>query len=150
MIILLRALLSYTVKFASQRGLAKEKKFCNLSCSQLFIITEEIFNKIDIKTWTKNLPVVQKVAKKHFTTALRFSRPKTALWYLLHPKHRLVPVHTWATSMTAFLCSQCLWEIVSGRENEPLDLPSGRAAVAATSTSPAQLAIPAPTQEEVS
>ena len=58
--------------------------------------------------------------------------------------------HTWATSMIAFLLSQCLWGIVSGREGRPSDLPSGRAAVAATSTSPAQLAIPAPTQEEVS
>ena len=54
---------------------------------------------------------------------------------------------TWATDMTAFLCSQCLWGIVSGREVRPSDLPSGRAAVAATSTSPAQLAIPAPSQE---
>ena len=57
---------------------------------------------------------------------------------------------TWATSMTAFLCSQRLWGIFSGRESRPLDLPSGRAAVAATGTSPAQPAIPAPTQEEVS
>ena len=57
---------------------------------------------------------------------------------------------TWATSMTAFLCSQQLWAIVSGRESRPSDLPSGRAAVVATSTTPAQLAIPAPTQEEVS
>ena len=56
---------------------------------------------------------------------------------------------TWATSMTAFLCSQHLWGIVSSREGRPSDLPSGRAAVAATGTSPAQLAIP-PTWEEVS
>ena len=58
--------------------------------------------------------------------------------------------HTWATDMTAFLCSQHLWGIVSGRETRPLDLSSGRAAVVATGTSPAQLAIPAPSQEEVS
>ena len=59
--------------------------------------------------------------------------------------------HSWATSMTAFLHSQCLWRIVSGRETRPNNLPSsGRAAVAATTTSPAQLAIPAPTQEQVS
>ena len=69
---------------------------------------------------------------------------------------RMVPLfdgsnyHTWATSMTAFLCSQHLWGIVSGREGRPLDLSSGRAAVAATGTSPAQPAIPPPTQEEVS
>ena len=58
--------------------------------------------------------------------------------------------HTWATNMTAFLCSQHLWGIVSGRESRPSDLPSGRAAIAATSQTPAQLAIPPPTQEEVS
>ena len=58
--------------------------------------------------------------------------------------------HSWATSMTAYLHSICLWGIVSGRENMPLDLPSGRAAVTATQTSPAQPAIPAPTQEQVS
>ena len=57
---------------------------------------------------------------------------------------------TWATSMTAYLCSQRLWGIVSGRESRPSDLPSGRAAVAATSQSPAQPAIPHPSQEEVS
>ena len=57
---------------------------------------------------------------------------------------------TWATSMTAFLHSQRLWGIVSGREGRPSDLPSGRAAVAATRTSPAQPAIPPPTQDEVS
>ena len=34
---------------------------------------------------------------------------------------------TWATSMTAFLCSQRLWGIVSGREGRPSDLPSVRA-----------------------
>ena len=43
---------------------------------------------------------------------------------------------TWATNMTAFLCSQHLWGIVSGRESRPSDLPSGTAAVAATITSP--------------
>ena len=58
--------------------------------------------------------------------------------------------HSWATFMTAFLRSQCLWGIVSGRESRPLDLSSGRAAVAATSTTPAQPAIPAPTPEQVS
>ena len=58
--------------------------------------------------------------------------------------------HYWATSMTAYLRSVHLWGIVSGRETRPLDLPSGRAAVAATQTSPAQPAIPAPTQEQVS
>ena len=52
--------------------------------------------------------------------------------------------------MTAFLRSQCIWGVVSGRETRPSDLPSGRAAVAATSTSPAQPAIPHPSQEEVS
>ena len=57
---------------------------------------------------------------------------------------------TWATNMTAFLCSQHLWGIVSGRESRPSDLPSGRAAVVATSQTPAQPAIPAPTQEKVS
>ena len=59
-------------------------------------------------------------------------------------------VQTITLDMTAFLCSQHLWGVVSGRETRPLDLPSGRAAVAATSSSPAQLAIPAPSQEEVS
>ena len=69
---------------------------------------------------------------------------------------RMVPLFdgsnycTWATSMTAFLRSQRLWGIVSGREGRPSDLSSGRAAVAATNTTPAQLAIPPPTQEEVS
>ena len=69
---------------------------------------------------------------------------------------RLVPLfngsdyHSWATSMTAYLRSVRLWGIVSGRENRPSDLPSARAAVAATPTSPAQPAIPAPTQEQVS
>ena len=57
--------------------------------------------------------------------------------------------HSWAMSMTAFLRSQHLWGIVSGRETRPLDL-SARAAVAATTTSPAQPAIPAPTPEQVS
>ena len=57
---------------------------------------------------------------------------------------------SWATSMTAYLRSVRLWGIISGRENRPSDLPSGRAAVTATQTSPAQLAIPAPTQEQVS
>ena len=52
--------------------------------------------------------------------------------------------------MTAYLCSQHLWGIFSGRESRPLDLPSGRAAVAATSQTPAQPAIPAPTKEQVS
>ena len=56
---------------------------------------------------------------------------------------------SWAMSMTAFLRSQHLWGIVSGRETWPSDL-SARAAVAATTTSPAQLAIPAPTPEQVS
>ena len=56
---------------------------------------------------------------------------------------------TWATNMTAFLCSQCLWGIVSGREAKPLDLPSPRAAIPATGTTPAQPAIPAPSQDEV-
>ena len=69
---------------------------------------------------------------------------------------RLVPLFngsdycSWATSMTAYLCSIRLWGIVSGRESRPSDLPSGRAAVTATQTTPAQLAIPAPTQEQVS
>ena len=42
---------------------------------------------------------------------------------------RMVPLfdgsnyRTLATSMTAFLHSQCLWGIVSGREGRPLDLP---------------------------
>ena len=58
--------------------------------------------------------------------------------------------HSWATSMTAYLHSVHLWGIVSGRESRPSDLPSGRAAVAATQTTPAQPAIPAPTQEQVS
>ena len=68
---------------------------------------------------------------------------------------RLVPLfnssdyRSWAMSMTAFLRSQRLWGIVSGRENRPLDL-SARAAFAVTTTSPAQLAIPAPTPEQVS
>ena len=58
---------------------------------------------------------------------------------------------SWATSMTAFLCSQHLWGIVSGRETRPTALPtSGTAAVAATATASAQLAIPAPTPEQVS
>ena len=56
---------------------------------------------------------------------------------------------SWATSMTAFLHSQRLWGIVSGRGSRPSDL-SPRAAVAATTTSPAQPAIPAPTPEQVS
>ena len=56
---------------------------------------------------------------------------------------------TWATNMTAFLCSQCLWGIFSGRETKPLDLPFPRAAIAATSTTSAQPAIPAPSQDEV-
>ena len=69
---------------------------------------------------------------------------------------RMVPLfdgsnyRTWATDMTAFLRSQRLWGIVSGREVRPSDLSSGRAAVAATSSSPAQPAIPPPSQEEVS
>ena len=69
---------------------------------------------------------------------------------------RMVPLfdgsnyRTWATDMTAFLRSQRLWGIVSGRESRPSDLPSGRAAQSATSQSPAQPAIPPPTQEEVS
>ena len=56
---------------------------------------------------------------------------------------RMVPLFdgsnycTWATGMTAFLRSQQLWGIVSGREVRPSDLSSRRAAVAATSTSPA-------------
>ena len=58
--------------------------------------------------------------------------------------------HSWATSMTAYLRSIHLWGIVSGREKRPEALSSGRAAVAATQTSPAQPAIPAPTQEQVS
>ena len=59
--------------------------------------------------------------------------------------------HSWAMSMTAFLRSQRLWGIVSGRETRPNNLSSsGRAAVAATPTSPAQLAIPASTPEQVS
>ena len=58
--------------------------------------------------------------------------------------------HSWATQMTAYLHSIRLWGIVSGRDNRPSDLPSGRAAVAATQTSPAQPAIPAPSQEQVS
>ena len=58
--------------------------------------------------------------------------------------------HSWATSMTTYLCSIRLWGIVAGRETKPDALSSGRAAVAATSSSPAQLAIPAPTQEQVS
>ena len=48
---------------------------------------------------------------------------------------------TWATDMTAFLRTQCLWGIFSAREARPLDLLSGRAAVVATSTSPAQPAL---------
>ena len=56
---------------------------------------------------------------------------------------------TWATNMTAFLRSRRLWGIASGREDKPLNLPSGRAAVAATSTTPAQLTIPPPSQEDV-
>ena len=69
---------------------------------------------------------------------------------------RLVPLfngsdyRSWSTSMTAYLRSVRLWGIVSGRETRPSDLPSRRAAVAATQTSPAQPAIPAPTQEQVS
>ena len=65
----------------------------------------------------------------------------------------LVPLFNgsdYRTSMTAYLCSIRLWGIVSGRETRPDALSSGRAAVAATSTSPAQPAIPAPTQEQVS
>ena len=59
--------------------------------------------------------------------------------------------HSWATSMTAFLHSQCLWGIVSGRETRPPSLPtSGTAAVAATATTSAQPAISAPTLEQVS
>ena len=58
--------------------------------------------------------------------------------------------HSWATSMTAYLHSIHLWGIVSGRETKPEALSSRRAAVAATLTSPAQLAIPAPLQEQVS
>ena len=57
---------------------------------------------------------------------------------------------SWATSMTAYLHSVHLWGIVSGRETRPSDQPSRRAAVTATSSSPAQPAIPSPTQEEVS
>ena len=53
--------------------------------------------------------------------------------------------------MTAFLCSQHLWGIVSGRETRPSSLlTSGTPAVAATATTPAQLSIPAPTPEQVS
>ena len=70
---------------------------------------------------------------------------------------RLVPLfngsdyRSWATSMTAYLRSIRLWGIVSGRDSKPESLPtSGRAAVAATTTSPAQPAIPAPTPEQVS
>ena len=50
---------------------------------------------------------------------------------------------TWATNMTAFLRSQHLWGIVSGRKNKPENLPSPRAAIAAVGTTPAQPAIPA-------
>ena len=58
---------------------------------------------------------------------------------------------SWAMSMTAFLRSQRLWGIVSGRETRPDSLPtSGRAAVAATTTTPALPAIPVPTPEQVS
>ena len=39
--------------------------------------------------------------------------------------------------------------IVSGRENKPENLPSPRAAITAVGTTPAQPAIPAPSQEEV-
>ena len=53
--------------------------------------------------------------------------------------------------MIAFLHSQCLWGIVSGRENKPTALPtSGTAAVTATATISAQPAMPAPTLEQVS
>ena len=58
---------------------------------------------------------------------------------------------SWATSMTAFLRSQRLLGIVSGRETRPSSLPtSGTAAVAATATTSAQPAISAPTPEQVS
>ena len=56
---------------------------------------------------------------------------------------------TWATNMTVFLRSQRLWGIVSGREVKPDNLPSPTAAITATSTAPTQLAIPAPSQDQV-
>src|ERR1700735_1048865 len=70
---------------------------------------------------------------------------------------RLVPMfngsdyRSWATSMTAYLRSIRLWGIIAGRETKPDALPSsGRAAIAATPPPPAQPAIPAPSQEQVS
>ena len=58
--------------------------------------------------------------------------------------------HSWATSMTAYLCSICLWGIFSGKETRPESLSSGRAGTTATTTSSAQLAIPPPTEEQAS
>ena len=57
---------------------------------------------------------------------------------------------SWATSMAAYLLSIRLWGIVEGREHRLEDLPSGRATVAATTTTQAQLAILAPSHEQVS